>query len=97
MSFSLDSASDIGQVSVVVSNYGGHTPEQLADLAIKSILSVRGDPPPPVKAQLVAFHDRLKGVLIDLVQTAQRHERLNIVGKLLKENRPDLAKIIKEL
>jgi hypothetical protein len=97
VSFNIGSESDIGQVSIVVSNYGGHTPEQLADMAIKSILSVRGDPPAAVKAQLVAFHDRLKGVLIELVQTAQHHERLNIVGKLLKENRPDLARIIKEL
>ena len=54
----------LGTVSVFTSTNGGHTPEQVAEMALNRIIQVNESAPPVIKEQALAYKDRLRGILI---------------------------------
>ena len=49
----------LGTVSVFTSTNGGHTPEQVAEMALNRIIQVNESAPPVIKEQALAYKDRL--------------------------------------
>lgn len=97
MKFDVASISTVGDVSVTVRNFRGMSPEEITEEAMKRILDVRGNPPEIVRQQLEAFKGHLKEVLLEFFRDAQRHERANIYGALMRNGAAEMAKIIKDL
>lgn len=97
MKFDVASITTVGDVSVTIRNFRGMSPEEITEQAMARILDVRGNPPEIVRQQLEAFKDHLKEVLLDFFRDAQRHERANIYGALMRNGAAEMAKIIKDL
>ena len=47
--FDTDSISELGNVMVYTSNNSGHSPEQIADMALNKIMSVSDSAPPVIR------------------------------------------------
>ena len=54
--FSINSDTEVGNLGVTTTNHrGGHTIEEVAEMATNKIVSVSDDAPAPIRAQAHAF------------------------------------------
>ncbi len=67
----LDSQSQAGAANPLVftTTDRGHSPEEMAEMALNKIMSVSEDAPPVIREQAYAHRQRLKEVLIFLHET----------------------------
>ena len=54
----------LGTVSVFTSTNGGHTPEQVAEMALNRIIQENESAPSVIKEQALAYKGRLREILI---------------------------------
>ena len=87
----------LGDVSVFTSNHGGHSPDDIAEMALNKIMSVSNDAPSFIRDQALAHRDRLKEVLIFYMNTMAQSERTTLWAVLEKQGHHDMAEIVRRL
>ena len=75
----------------------GHSPEEIAEMAMNKIMAVSGDAPPVIRDQAMAHRDRLKEVLVFYMKRVAQSERSTIWALLKNQGHRDLAEIIRRL
>tara|TARA_R100001594_G_scaffold46669_1_gene79722 strand:- start:2551 stop:2841 length:291 start_codon:yes stop_codon:yes gene_type:complete len=89
--------SEIGQVSVFTSTDRGHSPEEMAEMALNKIMLVSEDAPPVIREQAFAYKDKLKEILIFYMNRMAKSERTTIWALMKKQGHDDIAEIIRRL
>jgi len=87
----------IGGVVVHTADYRGHTPEELAGLALDKMIYIGENAHPLIADQAKAFKEGLRSILIHYLRMAQQSERTTICGHLIKGGHADLAEIIRSM
>jgi len=95
--FEATAAGAIGKVSIFTSTDGGHTPEQVADMALNKIIQVNESAPPVIKEQATVYKDRLREILIYYMNSMAKSERTTIWALMKKQGHDDIAEIIRRL
>ena len=88
---------NVGTVNVLTADYRGHTPEELAEMAVDRIIYIGGNSHPVIVDQARAYRAHIKQVLIEYFRMAQESERTNICGKLIQNGNEDIANLIRSL
>ena len=91
------SNSSLGDVFVFTSNDGGHSPDDVAEMALNKIMSVSEDAPSFIRDQALAHRDRLKKVLVFYMNKMAQSERTTLWALLEKQGHTDMAEIIRRL
>jgi len=87
----------LGTVSVFTSTNGGHTPEQVAEMALNRIIQVNESAPPVIKEQALVYKGRLREILIYYMNSMAKSERTTIWSLMKKQGHDDIAEIIRRL
>ncbi len=95
--FDANSSSDLGDDMVYTSNDSGHSPEQIADMALNRIMSVSEKAPAVIRDQAMAHRDMLKEILIYYMKSMAQSERTTIWALMKKQGHHDIAEIIRRL
>jgi len=88
---------NVPDVNVFTSNNGGHTNEQLVELALDKLLHISDGAHPAIREQAKAFKEKIATVMLQYITLARSEERATIVHMLDKNGHNDLAKIIRSL
>ena len=91
------SASDMGTALVFTSDNGGHSPEQIAEMALNKIMMVSDTAPPVIREQAFAHRECLKEVLVFYLNKMARSERTTIWALMNQQGHEDMAEIIRRL
>jgi len=91
------SSSELGPVNVYTSNNRGHSPEEIAEMALNKIMMVSDSAPPVIRDQAIAHKNRLKEVLIIYMNKMAQSERTTIWALMKKQGQEDMAEIIRRL
>tara|TARA_R100001369_G_scaffold92665_1_gene139012 strand:- start:51 stop:338 length:288 start_codon:yes stop_codon:yes gene_type:complete len=91
------SVAEIGAVSVMTSDNGGLSNDQIAEMATNKIVYISDSAPPAIKEQAHVFADKVQDILRYYVDLARREERATIVHTIKEAGQPDLANIIRRL
>tara|TARA_R110000744_G_scaffold127276_3_gene234025 strand:- start:2427 stop:2717 length:291 start_codon:yes stop_codon:yes gene_type:complete len=94
---SVDGEGVIVSVSVFTSVDSGHSPEQIADMALNKIMIVNDSAPPVIRDQAIAHRDKLREVLIYYMNSMAKSERTTIWALMKKQGHDDIAEIIRRL
>ena len=81
----LFTGAEVGSVMVHTTNNRGHTPEELAEMALDKIIYIGEDVPEPLRDQALAYKERLRAVLIFYMQQAIKSERTTIRAEIRAE------------
>jgi len=95
--FQANGQGDVGQVQVFTSNEGGHSPEQIADMAVNKIIAVSETAPPPIRDQALAYRNNIKDVILYYMRKMAQSERTTVWALLRKQGHEDMAEIIRRL
>lgn len=94
---SVITGADVGGINVFTSDEGGHTSEQIVDLAMDKIMTVSDSAPPAIKDQAQAFQNNLRHLLFQYVELARREERATIVHRLQKAGNSEIADLVRRI
>tara|TARA_R110000796_G_scaffold61047_1_gene141223 strand:- start:2795 stop:3085 length:291 start_codon:yes stop_codon:yes gene_type:complete len=95
--FDSDSATAIADPFVFTSTNRGHSPEEMAEMAMNKIMVVSDTAPPVIKEQALAHRDKLKAILISYMERMAQSERTTIWALLKQQGHEDMAEIIRRL
>ena len=95
--FQANGQGDVGQVQVFTSNEGGHSPEQIADMAVNKIIAVSETAPPPIRDQALEYRNKIKDVILYYMRKMAQSERTTMWALLRKQGHEDMAEIIRRL
>jgi len=88
---------EIGSVSVFTSVDSGHSPEQIADMALNKIMLINETAPPVIRDQAIAHKEKLREVLVYYMTSMAKSERTTIWALMKKQGHDDIAEIIRRL
>ena len=91
------SVSELGNALVFTSNNRGHSPEDMAEMALNKIMTVSDSAPPVIRDQAYAHRQSLKEVLIYYMNRMCQSERTTIWALLKQQGHEDMAEIIRRL
>ena len=89
--------SDIGDAIVFTSDNGGHSPEQMAEMALNKIMVVSETAPPVIRDQALAYKNHIRKVLVLYMDKMAENERTSIYALMKQQGQHDLAEIIRSL
>jgi hypothetical protein len=95
--FDASGESEIGDVAVFTSTNRGHSPEEMADMALNKIMLVSDDAPPVIRDQALAYKAKLKEILIFYMNRMAQSERTTIWALMRQQGHEDIAEIIRRL
>ena len=95
--FDASGDSEIGNVAVFTSTNRGHSPEEMADMALNKIMLVSDDAPPVIREQALAYKAKLKEILIFYMNRMAQSERTTIWALMRQQGHEDIAEIIRRL
>ena len=95
--FDASGNSEIGDVAVFTSTNRGHSPEEMADMALNKIMLVSEDAPPVIRDQALAYKAKLKDILIFYMNRMAQSERTTIWALMQQQGHEDVAEIIRRL
>jgi len=95
--FSLDSETEVGNLSVTTTNNRGHTVEEVAEMATNRLVSISDTAPAPIRAQAHAFREACKHIITYYMNEAVKNHVCTICNELEKQGQKDLANIIRRL
>tara|TARA_R110000824_G_scaffold105365_1_gene249246 strand:+ start:1326 stop:1616 length:291 start_codon:yes stop_codon:yes gene_type:complete len=87
----------VGNALVFTSDNGGHTPEQMAEMALNKIMIVSSSAPPVIRDQAIEYRGKLKEVLVLYLNKMAENERTTILALLDQQGQSDMADIIRRL
>ena len=88
---------NVNPVNVMTSDQGGHSSEQIVELAMDKIMSVSDQAPPDIPDQAEAFQNHLRRVLYHYIELARREERGTIANKMMKAGNSEMADLIRRI
>jgi hypothetical protein len=88
---------DVGKVNVFTSTNGGHSPEQIAEMAMNKIMMVSETAPPAIRDQALAYRNDIKDVILYYMRKMAQSERTTMWALLRKQGHEDMAEIIRRL
>jgi hypothetical protein len=91
------STAAVGNALVFTSDNGGHTPEQMAEMALNKIMIVSSSAPPAIRDQAIEYREKLKEVLVFYMNKMAENERTTILALLNQQGQGDMAEIIRRL
>lgn len=68
--------SSVGNVTVVTTANGGHPPEFFAERIVDRLIFVGENAPEPIKAQALAYRERMLAIVLIGIKTAIEHDRI---------------------
>lgn len=89
--------SELGNALVFTSDNGGHSPEQMAEMALNKIMVVSETAPPVIRDQALAYREHLRKVLVFYMKKMAENERVTICALLKHQDQHDMAEIIRSL
>ena len=89
--------SNIGSASVFTSTNKGHTPEQIAEMALGKMMVVAEDANPIIRDQAIEYHDQLREILIYYMKKMAASERTTLWSLMRSQGHEDVAEIIRRL
>jgi hypothetical protein len=95
--FELTGNSSVGSVEVKTTSNRGHSPEEIADLALSKILVVGEKAPPAIRDQAIAYRAGIKNVLVYYMNKMAESERTTIWALMRQQGHEDVAEIIRRL
>jgi hypothetical protein len=90
-------ASELGNALVFTSDNRGHSPEDMAEMALNKIMMVSDSAPPVIRDQAYAHRQRLKEVLIYYMNKMCQSERTTLWALMKQQGHDDMAEIIRRL
>lgn len=97
MTLSVNGSADTGLVKVITTSGRGLTPTEIADMALRKILTVAETAPPPIRDQAVAFREQLRPVLVYYLAMAARSDRTTLHHQLRAAGQQEAADLILRL
>ena len=94
--FDLSSGS-VGSVSVVSSNNGGLSNDQIADMLANKLMYISDEAPEPIRLQAEAFRDRVRNLAQYYIELARKEERGSICARVREAGQHQLADAIGRL
>lgn len=88
---------EIGAVKVFTTTDRGHSPEEIAEMAVNRIYFISKDAPPHVREQALAFREKVKAVITEYMKRAIASDRTTLWNVLKKEGFHEEAEIIRRL
>ena len=86
------------KVNVYTADPGrGHSPEQLAEMCVNSIIHVSASTHPAIRDQAEAFREKMRGVVEEYLRKAVKSDRVTVYNAICDAGMPDLAKFVKEI
>jgi len=80
---------------VVTSDIGqGHTPEQVAEMALAKIIYVAQDANPLIREQAEAYKNNIRQVLVQYMKKAIESNHTTLANRLREAGHSDLIKIL---
>jgi hypothetical protein len=95
--FDIESKGGIKDPLVFTTNNRGHSPEEMAEMAMNKIMVVSEEAPPVIRDQAIAHRDKLKKILIFYMNRMAQSERTTIWAEMRNQGHEDLAEIIRRL
>ena len=87
----------LGNLGVTTRQNRGHTPEELAAMAVDKIVSTSENADPMVKAQADAFKNRIQAIITFYVREGINNHICTVCNELEKQCQKDLANIIRRI
>jgi hypothetical protein len=89
-------ALDLGNIDFEVHTTSGrgHTPEELADMALDKIMYVSKDANPLIRDQAQAFKGYIRQILVKYLKQAVTSDRTTLANKLREAGHSDLVKLL---
>ena len=94
--FDLSSGS-VGSVSVVSSDNGGLSNDQIADMLANKLMYISDEAPEPIRLQAEAFRDRVRNLAQYYIELARKEERASICARVREAGQHQLADAIGRL
>ena len=94
---SFETGVQVNSVNVMTSDGGGHSTEQLVELAMDKIMTISNTAPPAIRDQAEAFQNHLRVVLYHYIELARREERGTIANKMMKAGNSEMADLIRRI
>lgn len=88
---------EMGSVNVMTSSEGGHSTEQIVELAMDKIMRVSETAPQPIRDQAEAFQDNVRRVLYHYMELARQQERATIANKMHKAGNSEMADLVRRI
>lgn len=93
----IQTSTGIGNLTVVTSNDGGHTPAQWANMARRRIIFVGNKSHRVLRQQALEFGDRIEMIILHFIKKAVEADRRRVEIALRKAGQNEAANIVKEL
>jgi hypothetical protein len=81
-------------IQVATKNFGGFTPEEVAERALDKIIQVGDQSHPLVREQAIAFRNHIREVLVFYMNEAVKFDRVTLAYKLREAGHPELIKLL---
>ena len=94
---SIDASTNIGSALVYTSTNKGHTPEQIAEMALGKMMVVAEDANPLIRDQAIEYQDQLREILIYYMKKMAASERTTLWALMRSQGHEDVAEIIRRL
>jgi hypothetical protein len=83
-------------IQVATKNFGGFTPEEVAERALDRIIQVGDQSHPLVREQAIAFRNHIREILVFYMNEAVKFDRVTLAHKLREAGHPELIKLLEE-
>jgi adenylate kinase family enzyme len=87
----------VGRFQVFTTSNRGHTPEELADMALERLISVSDTAPEQIRMQAEVYKAQLHNLLVHYMKKAVEQDRLTVCRQLEDSGQVDIANIIRSL
>lgn len=89
--------SAVGKFMVYTTDNRGHTPEELADMALEHLITVSDAAPPQIRIQAHEYRHKIHELLVRYMRKAVEQDRLTVCHQLEQSGQTDVATIIRSL
>jgi hypothetical protein len=83
-------------IQVATKDFGGFTPEEVAERALDRIIQVGDQSHPLVREQAIAFRNHIREILVFYMNEAVKFDRVTLAHKLREAGHPELIKLLEE-
>ena len=75
----------------------GHSPEQLADMCVNSILHVSRTAHPAIREQAEAYRMQMREVILEHMKKCVKSDRTTVYNAIREAGHPDLAEHVRNI
>jgi hypothetical protein len=93
---SVEGANILSGIQVATKDFGGFTPEEVAERALDKIISVGDNSHPLVREQALAFRNHIRAVLVYYMKEAIKFDHVTLANRLREAGHPELIKLLDE-